>query len=277
MQLSEVKSSQTVYIFPVYICFHLLFQISEDVITIDSDSDGDNEPPVKRTYSRSRDVKPDVHKLNRQMAKEKNNASANSSDSVRDIKPDIATDTSGAECSTCREKEEKVKRVQQNLNDLRRNVWELMQVIVPDLELENMEMVDQVVVEMVRVNKRGDGENESQGSSETADGKDEDNNRVKIERRSVSQSGAEQNKRVNGNASMAANTVTGDEDETQDLSGGAHNHEDTSACNSCNGEIMPNEIKTKSEIKAENEESQSQSLLSNVQKSENKGSTVKER
>ena len=243
---------------------------------IDSDSDSDNEPPIKRTYSRSRDVKPDVHKLNRQMAKEKSNASA---DSVRDIKPDIATDTSGAECSTCREKEEKVRRVQQNLNDLRRNVWELMQVIVPDLELENMEMVDQVVVEMVRVDKKGDGETESQGSSEAADGKDEDNNRVKIERRSVSQSGAEQNETVNGNVALAANTVTEaeDKDETQDPSGGAHNHEDTSACNSCNGQIIPNEIKTKAEIKAENEESQSQSLLSNVRKSENKGSTVKER
>ena len=47
-------------------------------------------------------------------------------------------DTDGAECSQCKEKdksirvaEEKVKRVQQNLTDLRKNVWELMQVIVP--------------------------------------------------------------------------------------------------------------------------------------------------
>ena len=231
-------------------------------------------------------MKPDVHKLNRQMAKEKNKASANGDDSVRDIKPDIerlstdnaAMDTSGAECSTCREKEEKVKRLQQNLNDLRRNVWELMQVIVPDLELENIEMVDQVVVEMVRVNKNGNGESESQGSSEAADGKDEDNNSVKTEKPSVSQDGVGQNETVNGNAALAENNITETaDDETQDPNGGAHNHDDTSVCNSCNGQILPNEIKPKAEIKGENEESQSQSLLSNMQKSENKRSTVKER
>ena len=246
---------------------------------IDSDSDGDDEPPIKRTYSRSRDVKPDVHKLNKQIAKEKNKASAaNSGDSFRDIKPDTSAGGNNIECSTCRENEESVRRVQQNLNDLRRNVWELMQVIVPDLELENMEMVDQVVVEMVRVNKRADGE--SQGSSEAADGKDEDSKSVKTERGSVSQSDVGQNETVNGNAALAENNATeaaDDEDETQDPCGSADNHEDTSVPRSCNGQVLPNEIKTKAEIKAENEESQSQSLLSNVRKSENKVATVKER
>ncbi len=41
-----------------------------------------------------------------------------------------------------------------------------LQVIVPDLELDDLEMVDQVVVEMIRVNKTQNSEGEQNGDVE---------------------------------------------------------------------------------------------------------------
>ena len=128
-----------------------------------------------------------------------------------------------------------------------------------------MEMVDQVVVEMVRVNKRGDDENQ-----DNADRKPE----VNKDNQQTIPATSQQNSAKRDQ--LSAETVVDliDDDETQDLSSSTQQANDTSICN---GQIRPRQIKPKSEIKAENNESQSQSLLSGVRKAENKGDNLKER
>ena len=124
-----------------------------------------------------------------------------------------------------------------NLNDLRKHVWELMQVIVPELELENLEMVDQVVIEMVRVNK---GETRSNENSQ------KENN---------SHSAIASPKRKD---STKTNSKVVDNDETQDPTGEAVK---------CNGVAESNEMNGNTsdvDIKGEETETQSQSLISNV-------------
>ena len=273
---------------------------------IDSGSE-DEEPPIKKTYTKtnSKDVKPDVNKLNKQITTDNDKASATDKN-TKDKKPNKETldraSTSGnsAECNACKEKDTQIKETEKNLKgaednlaNLRKHVWELMQVIVPDLELDNLEMVDQVVVEMVRVNKQTDG-NQTQGNG---------NNQHENERNSAGSDRAQRNGTASDTSASASEESTTNKrkhtmatnskhkdtlngDEIQDPSAETENQpttgnpKDFETCNNCNGVVEHNEMNgsiANVEIKAEETESQSQSLISNVRSSDGKCTNVKER
>ncbi len=98
-----------------------------------------------------------------------------------------STSSSGekGQCAACRQKDARIEKLltderkaakaaQTTLTSLRRNVRELLRVIVPDLTLDNLEDVDPVVVEMVRVNsdtQNGDRSSAAAGGKKTVDGK----------------------------------------------------------------------------------------------------------
>ena len=203
-----------------------------------------------------------------------------------------------------REMEDKLRGMEDNLENLRKHVWELMQVIVPDLELENLEMVDQVVVEMVRVNKQTpENESEAERSSETK-GNESNEQGKKSSNENKVRKGAEKSKlspetgnNVNVTACSRGESGRGITNESNDKEAAGEeetrdemlNGEDDDQINkygiddavknnqrtTCNGEVVRNKVKTISiaqqelEIKVE-DESQSQSLLSNDKKAETK-------
>ena len=112
-------------------------------------------PPPPLTTVQSRDMKPDVNELNRQMQQNgKMEGVEAGSGTAGDGAGDLAARVKVKEEEDTRlgHLRHKYKLLTQRFNSLQRNVHKLLSFIVPDVDLGSEDDIEHIVTEMIRVN-----------------------------------------------------------------------------------------------------------------------------
>lgn len=125
-------------------------------LTTEEEEGGTGEAtPSPLTTVQSRDMKPDVNELNRQMQQngEMEGVEAGSG-TARDGAGDLAARVKVKEEEDTRlgHLRHKYKLLTQRFNSLQRNVHKLLSFIVPDVDLGSEDDIEHIVTEMIRVN-----------------------------------------------------------------------------------------------------------------------------